>query len=292
MSYCVQCGVKLSDYHKKCPLCNTEVLNPNKPLVRANSDYPDYHVEDAKEKKTIKHYVTGIILSLQAFVYSAVVLLIDWLTGDGITWSLIPVISLALAWFGVAMPFMKRKNTFFRLYTYDSIAVIIYILLLNFIISKNFIWARYVAVSVTFLWVIIAGIFLTDRIRKVFPITIYYIISTIILTFISLSFVDQKIMILKMGLPIMISFFIISLLTYFIIKSSSDSALSLIGILLVAVTIQCLIVDANLHYNQNAAIGFSWSLIVTVATIPFAATLFAIKKSNELYALISKKLHR
>ncbi|MEX1377129.1 MAG: hypothetical protein AB1Z23_06565 [Eubacteriales bacterium] len=292
MSYCVQCGVKLSDYHKKCPLCDTEVINPNKPLVRANTDYPDYHVEDAKEKKTIKHYVTGIILSLQAFVYSAVIVLIDWLTGDGITWSLIPTISLALAWFCVALPFFKKKNTFFKLFTYDSIAVIIYILLLNLIISKNVMWARYVAVSVVFLWVIIAGIFLTDRIRKVFPITIYYIISTVIMTFISLSFVEQKIVLLQIGLPIMISFFIISLLSYFIIKSSSDSALSLIAILLIAVTIQCLIVDATLHYSGSGNIGFSWSMIVSVATIPFAATLFAIKKSNELYALISKKLHR
>ena len=29
MSYCVNCGVKLETSLKKCPLCNTPVINPN-----------------------------------------------------------------------------------------------------------------------------------------------------------------------------------------------------------------------------------------------------------------------
>ena len=244
------------------------------------------------EKKTVKHYVTGIILSIQAIVYSLVVLLIDWLTGGGITWSLITVVSLLLLWITVAYPFFRKKNTFFRLFTYDSIAAAAYILLLNYLISQNLVWAKYVAVSILFIWIIIAGIFLTDKIRKVFPITIYYILSAVIMTFISLSFVGQKVIILQIGLPIMISFFIISLLSYFIIKSSLGGVLSMITVLLVSITIQCVIVDFVLHYNTNGVIGVSWSMIVAVVLIPAAATLFGIKKSNELYSIISKKLHR
>ena len=30
MSYCVNCGVKLKNSEKVCPLCNTEVINPKK----------------------------------------------------------------------------------------------------------------------------------------------------------------------------------------------------------------------------------------------------------------------
>lgn len=29
MSYCVNCGVKLDPSLKRCPLCNTPVVNPN-----------------------------------------------------------------------------------------------------------------------------------------------------------------------------------------------------------------------------------------------------------------------
>ena len=28
MSYCVNCGVKLKQSEKVCPLCNTKVINP------------------------------------------------------------------------------------------------------------------------------------------------------------------------------------------------------------------------------------------------------------------------
>lgn len=292
MSYCVQCGVKLSDYHEKCPLCSTEVINPNKPPLRANTDYPDYHVVNEKENKRVKHYVTGIILSLQAVVYSLLVFLLDWLTGDGITWSLIPIISLALIWITVAYPFFRKKNTFFRLFTYDSIALAVYIMLLNLIISGNFQWARYVAVCILLVWVIIAGIFLTDKIRKVVPITIYYIIATVIITFISLSFIEQKTVILQLGLPIMISFFVLSLISYFIIKGSSGGILTFFTLLLVSSTIQCAIIDLTIYYNANASFGLTWSLIVAVVALPLAATLFGIKRSNELYALLSRKLHR
>ncbi|MBN2878648.1 MAG: hypothetical protein JXN65_03365 [Clostridia bacterium] len=292
MSYCVQCGVKLSDYHKKCPLCGTEVINPNTYEFAANTDYPDYPVVNEGEASPVRRYMTGIILSIQAFVYSFVVLFIDWITGKGINWSLIPTLSLALLWFSVAYPFFRKKNSFFRLFTYDCIALIVYIMLLNYIISGNFIWARYVAVSVLFLWIIIAGIFLTDKIRKVFPITIYYILSTVIIVFISLSFAEQKIAILKLGLPVIISFVVISLISYFIIKSSSKGAWTMVSVLLVSSTLMCLIIDATLHYSVHSSIGFTWSLIVAVVTIPLTATITAISKSNELYAAISKKLHR
>ena len=35
MSYCVQCGVKLEHSLKKCPLCQTPVINPNELIAGA-----------------------------------------------------------------------------------------------------------------------------------------------------------------------------------------------------------------------------------------------------------------
>ena len=40
MSYCVNCGVKLAKSEKKCPLCNTPVINPNKKDVVFEPAYP------------------------------------------------------------------------------------------------------------------------------------------------------------------------------------------------------------------------------------------------------------
>ena len=42
MSYCVNCGVELEPSLKKCPLCNTPVINPNElqKIGEAVSPYP------------------------------------------------------------------------------------------------------------------------------------------------------------------------------------------------------------------------------------------------------------
>ena len=53
MSYCVHCGVELEPSLKKCPLCNTPVLDPNNiPCFETSSPYPDRRgkVEPARRK--------------------------------------------------------------------------------------------------------------------------------------------------------------------------------------------------------------------------------------------------
>ena len=39
--YCVNCGVKLSDTEKRCPLCQTAVYHPDLPLRDAEPLYPE-----------------------------------------------------------------------------------------------------------------------------------------------------------------------------------------------------------------------------------------------------------
>ena len=42
MSYCVNCGVELEKGAKKCPLCGTEVINPNEINEERIHSYPVY----------------------------------------------------------------------------------------------------------------------------------------------------------------------------------------------------------------------------------------------------------
>jgi len=39
--YCVNCGVKLSDTEKRCPLCQTAVYHPELPRKEAEPLYPE-----------------------------------------------------------------------------------------------------------------------------------------------------------------------------------------------------------------------------------------------------------
>jgi len=48
MSYCVNCGVKLKSSEKKCPLCKTVVINPNKHDNIYEASYPK-RIENIKK---------------------------------------------------------------------------------------------------------------------------------------------------------------------------------------------------------------------------------------------------
>ena len=53
MSYCVNCGVKLKQSEKVCPLCNTMVINPN----NLNNDFiPVYSQVVEKHKEINKKF--------------------------------------------------------------------------------------------------------------------------------------------------------------------------------------------------------------------------------------------
>jgi hypothetical protein len=103
---------------------------------------------------------------------------------------------------------------------------------------------------------------------------------------------DNSISILNIGLPIGIAFFILSVISYFVIRSTSDNTILLLIMLLASISVMCLVVDSSIHYYAQGSLGFTWSIIVNAITIPVIAILVTIKKGKELNLIISKKLHR
>ena len=292
MPYCVECGVELSEYHKKCPLCQTEVMHPKITSFSDNTDYPDYRASGNGQDKRARRIMTGIILSIQVFVYSVVLVFINLIISGRITWSVIPVLSMALVWFGVALPFFKKRNTFFRLFTYDSLVTALYLFLLNLFISGNIYWAKFAGLGILWMWMIIAGIFLTDRIRRFVPVTLYYLFSIFVLSMLTVFIIGGQPLALYITSAIGVPALVISLISYFIIKASKTGVIGLIQVLLAAVTVMCLLTDLILHYYLFTEIKVSWSLIVSAVTIPCLTTLYAIHKGRELKAVIARKLHR
>ncbi|MBQ4561062.1 MAG: hypothetical protein IJA55_01870 [Clostridia bacterium] len=85
MSYCVNCGVELAEYIRKCPLCSTEVLNPNQPYdFNSTPPYPEY---DRMPKHKVSYkLILGIIAII--FLLPVAVCLVADLSYDGIfEWS-------------------------------------------------------------------------------------------------------------------------------------------------------------------------------------------------------------
>ena len=91
MSYCVNCGVKLSDSEKQCPLCHTKVINPND----LNPTYHPVYSEkvDVRKKINVKYLTSMFVLIFLCI--GLICLSTDLIINKGvISWSVFCVVSL------------------------------------------------------------------------------------------------------------------------------------------------------------------------------------------------------
>ena len=110
MSYCVNCGVKLKESEKVCPLCNTKVINPN----NLKTEFiPAYSQNIEKTKKVNKKYLCFLITIILMGVTIITVLCNLIFTGN-ITWSIYVVVSILFL--NSKLSFVLFKNKFFPLF--------------------------------------------------------------------------------------------------------------------------------------------------------------------------------
>ena len=110
MSYCVNCGVKLKESEKVCPLCNTKVINPN----NLKTEFiPAYSQNIEKTKKVNKKYLCFLITIILMGVTIITVLCNLIFTGN-ITWSIYAVASILFL--NSKLSFVLFKNKFFPLF--------------------------------------------------------------------------------------------------------------------------------------------------------------------------------
>ncbi|MFR1517669.1 MAG: DUF6320 domain-containing protein [Clostridia bacterium] len=111
MSYCVNCGVELSDNEKKCPLCGTEVYHPDRNVKKVKSEetdppYPQY------QPLTIQRVSRSSIITLITLIFLLPVLLAvicDLSINGAITWSAYVVTSIAFIYICVLLPVLSKK---------------------------------------------------------------------------------------------------------------------------------------------------------------------------------------
>ena len=85
MAYCEHCGVELAPSERRCPLCDTPVLDPNRQEEPAvESSFPE--LVDLTDKRINTRFLTLLIGLLLLAPLTAVVL-IDLLTTHDLTWS-------------------------------------------------------------------------------------------------------------------------------------------------------------------------------------------------------------
>lgn len=136
MSYCVQCGVQLAKNLDRCPLCKTQVINPNQPAAGENdNEHPD------SVEKAIAHIDRGYARQLSiisTLIPMLIVLLLDILDG-GSAWSPYVLGALAMAWCFLAVPLLFRVKRPYLYVALDVLALCGYLALIA-AMSNDFSW--------------------------------------------------------------------------------------------------------------------------------------------------------
>lgn len=161
MSYCVNCGVELEASIKKCPLCNTIVINPNElqPDGAAGSgDAPFPNkvgiVEPIKRKDLV--IVLTVILSCTAVSC----LLLNYLMWRPNQWSLLVLGFCGLLWVMLVPPLLVRNMRKRIMALFNGFMVCIYIGLIG-IFTDSSEWVVDLGIPITLTVLALVEIFLT-----------------------------------------------------------------------------------------------------------------------------------
>lgn len=129
MSYCVNCGVELSDNEKQCPLCNVEVINPKTPWEEPAERPYSHHFETLMKRIDRRYFATlaGLLLVIPVVI----TLMYDIVSGDGISWSAYVVGAVALLFIFVVFPFYFKKYNTVIFLSVDCAVIMLYLLFIE-----------------------------------------------------------------------------------------------------------------------------------------------------------------
>lgn len=125
--YCVNCGVKLADTEKKCPLCHTAVFHPDITQGEGEALYPTKKYPAADKN----FHRPQIFLTATFILPMLIVILCDLQFNDGITWAGYVIGALILGYSMLILPtwFNNPNPVIFVPCNFAAIAV--YLLYIN-----------------------------------------------------------------------------------------------------------------------------------------------------------------
>jgi hypothetical protein len=129
MSYCVNCGVELADSEKRCPLCQTEVINPKAPWQEPSERPYSRHVDTIMKRIDRRYFATlaGLLLTIPCII----TVLLDIISGGGLTWAAYVIGAVAVIYIMVLLPFFFKKYHAVIFLGADCAAVLLYLLFIE-----------------------------------------------------------------------------------------------------------------------------------------------------------------
>ncbi len=125
--YCVNCGVKLADTEKQCPLCGVRVYHPDIKQPEAAPLYPKERYPEEKSRFWLKHIITAAAYLLLL----STVMVIDLQFSGRVTWSGYVVGGLILSYILIVLPAWFQKPHPIIFVPCDFAAAAVYLLYID-----------------------------------------------------------------------------------------------------------------------------------------------------------------
>lgn len=126
--YCANCGVKLADTEKRCPLCGTEAYHPDIERPEVDPLYPKDFVPKREFSKTTLHIILLAIFMIPIFV----TLYCDFYINRSITWSAYVIFAVSLVYIICILPFWFKRPTPAVFVPIDFLVLILFLHYINF----------------------------------------------------------------------------------------------------------------------------------------------------------------
>ena len=126
--YCANCGVKLADTEKRCPLCGTEAYHPDIERPKVDPLYPKDFVPKRELSKTTLHIILLAIFMIPIFV----TLYCDFYINRSITWSAYVIFAVSLVYIICILPFWFKRPTPAVFVPIDFFVLILFLHYINF----------------------------------------------------------------------------------------------------------------------------------------------------------------
>lgn len=127
--YCIQCGVKLAESEKICPLCGTVPYHPDLPLGNKSPQYPRYrYPEPLENPKAVQ-----IVMTTLSLMTILITMLTNLQLNGAVTWSGYVAGAVIIGYVALVLPFWFRRPNPVVFVPTSFVAVVVYLLYINYV---------------------------------------------------------------------------------------------------------------------------------------------------------------
>ncbi len=194
MSYCVNCGVKLEQSLKVCPLCHTPVINPNDPHIQLAGSSPSAFPQQRGEVELARRKDAGIWITIVLAASALTCFILNMTTLQSIRWSFPVIGACLLLWVFFCPKMLYTRLPWSLCLGLDAVCILGYEYFLSTLTSGSR-WFYELALPITLLAEILAVVY----------VLLYKLVSRAVLAAVLYFFIEAAI--LNLGIELLIDRF-------------------------------------------------------------------------------------